>query len=168
MKNTFIPSYLLVSAIVLSSCFNKNEAITDKADSQIKPKMLFELVEMLKVDIIENKNIHIFYKEILNDSTWLITFRQNDIRGSEELGVCEFHILKDTKIFVYRGNACRIKLNDSLKCKPDDWPIQFDGIYFNVLVLERNRKMIYYKLVRNFNFDEEESDSTDLNLMKIE
>lgn len=168
MKNAVITFCLLVGSIMFNSCFNKIEGINDKVGSQIKPKMIIELAETFKIDVKENKNIHIFYNEILNDSTWLVTIRQNGILGSEEFGLCEFYTLKDVNIFVYGGNLCRIELNDSLKCKSDEWPIEFDGIHFNLLVAERNKKMIYYRLVRDFKFDEGEPDSNELNLMDIE
>lgn len=169
MKNIFITTFLLMCAGILNSCFKNSGAVVNDLESKIKTEILLEIVETFKIDDYEGKNIHIFYNEILNDSTWLVTFRQNAILGSEELGLCEFYFLKDIKIFVYKGDSCRIELNDSLKCKPDEWPIEFDGIHFNLLVGERKGKLMYYKLVRDFKFDEEEieSDSSDLNLMEL-
>ncbi len=161
--------YLLVISLLLwGSCGDKEKHLNDTSPKQLSSDQILQLIEESAVQFSDGENFHIFYKEYLNDSTWVISVDQNEILGNEEFGICE--VLKSKKgnnIFVYAGVHCNNKLNDSLKSKNGEWPTRFDGVAFSLLVEVRNGLLDHYRLNKHFRFDNNLPDSSELNLFDL-
>jgi hypothetical protein len=165
-----IPNFcpLAILLLLCIACGNKERnLIQTSSPRKLSSNQIFQLVFDTDVQANVDHNFHIFYKEYLNDSTWVISIHQNEILGNEKFGICEVLRSNNNNIFVYGGKYCDTIINDSLKSKNEEWPIQFDGVAFLLLVEIRNEILGYYTLKRRFKFDNDMPDSTDLNLLDL-
>ncbi len=160
MRSRFIfKNYLVLSLIVIFfSCDQKTNSET------IQPKLLSNeqiilILEDFAVSPYGDNNFHFFYREYLNDSTWIVNIHQNEFLGGFKFGLCDVIDFKGHKVFIY-GQSCNKKSNEDL-IKYDGWPTGMDGISFNLLIEERNGHLVNYYLKKQFKFTDwdEQSDS---------
>lgn len=168
MKVSRFHKRIVILLVTLYACVdNRKVNSINIVKKQLSSEQLIQLVEDTMVKPRDSDNIHIFYKEYLNDSTWILMVYQNQILGNETFGVCQVLKNGNQSIFVYGGESCHFKLNDSLKSKNDEWPIQLDGISFLLLVEEREGLLGYYTLNRRLRFNNNLPDSSEVNLMEL-
>jgi hypothetical protein len=166
MKQILKYCLFLLSFVWCEACRSGyNEEV--KADpKRLSSERIVQLVDKAGFELNDNENLHLLYDEYLNDSTWVIRVVQNKTLGDEQFGVCEVLKINYRNIFVYGGEYCHEKLSEDLRCKSDEWPFQFDGATFLLLVEIRNGLLGYYTLNRRSEFSNDLPDSSDLIFLK--
>jgi hypothetical protein len=132
---------------------------------RLSAEQIFQLVQKVGIELKDDENLHLLYKEHLNDSTWVIRIEKNKSLGDERFGVCAVLKINERNIFVY-NEYCHEKLSEDLKCEKGAWPFQFDGVTSFLLVEIRNGLLGYYTLYRRPEFSSDLPDSSDLELLK--
>lgn len=159
--NSILILFQIVSVFLCFCCTTQDGKSIETRHKQLDSLNLFKLLEDVAVEPYPESNFHVFYKEYLNDSSWVLNILQNDFLGNESLGICEVLNLKGHHVFIY-DEMCHKQLRDSIKATKNEGPFQFDGISFQLLVEERSNRLEYYTLKRRFKFDDstEPIDST--------
>ena len=158
--------YCLIVACVLCwfSCDTKDNKSSKFTPKQLTSDQVLELLDDAAVKPFGSSNFHVFYKEYLNDSTWVLYIVQNDFLGNESLGVCEVLDFNGHKVFIY-DQICNTQLSEDIKSK-NGGPFQHDGTSLFLLVEKRNGLLGYFTLKRRFKFNSrtEPIDSTMMEL----
>jgi hypothetical protein len=117
------------------------------------------LIDNLAVQPYDETNFHFFYEEYLNDSTWVILILQNQRPGSERFGICNVLEYGKSHVFIYGDQYCNNGLAPGLK-SDGDWPFEWDGINFKLLVEKRKGLIDFYTMKKHFSFDQGDIDTT--------
>lgn len=150
--------------ITLMACSRPANVPAKVAPKLLSSEQILMLIDDLAVQPTEGMNFHVLYKEYLNDSSWVLMVLQNLRPGSERFGLCGVLEYHNSNVFVYSDGICNSQLRAELKLKDDGWPFETDGNSHLLLAELRNGLLGYYTLKRPFRFDENKSDTTELNL----